>query len=53
MGIEQLSAVAAVGKVRLNGEEDVEMGVQGTAGVRRDLDVERRRRSERGSSSGT
>lgn len=40
VGIEQMSAVAVVGKVRLNGEEDVEMGVQGTVGVRRDLDVE-------------
>ena len=40
MGIEQLSKVAVVGKVRLNGEEDVEIGVQGAVGVRRDLDLE-------------
>ena len=38
--IEQLSAIAVVGKFRLNGDEDVEMGVQGAVGVRRDLDVE-------------
>ena len=38
--IEQLPAIAVVGKVRLNGEEDVEMGVQGTVGVGKDLDVE-------------
>ena len=41
VGIEQLSAIAVIGKVRLNGEEDVEMGVERAAGVRRDLDVER------------
>ena len=40
MDIEQLSTIAAVGKVRLSGEEDVEMGVERAVGVRRDLDVE-------------
>ena len=40
VGIEQLSAIAVVGKVRLNGEEDLEMGVQGTFNVRGDVDVE-------------
>ena len=40
MGIEQLSAIALVGKDRLNGEEDVEMGVRGAVSVRSDADEE-------------
>ena len=38
--IEQLSAIAVVGKFSLNGNEDVERGFQGAVGVRRDSDVE-------------
>ena len=40
VGIEQLSAVAVVGKVELNGKKEVEMGVQGSVDVRGDVDVE-------------